>query len=165
MNKTPTKQALEKKSPFKICFKGTTTDELILNLRKHTTPVPFTLQSSHRDCRAQLSKKNLKISVKREGSTESQRSTSRLFNFSPGRLMSNRENSEKNNLKIRTSTCSPKKKAQFLQMLMVENNKKNKEKELKRTLESLKSKFDSKIQISPDSSNKKKTFYQLKDIL
>ena len=165
MSKTPTRQTQEKKSLFKPSFKGPTADELILNLRKHTTPVPFTLQTSHRDCRAQLSKKYLKILPKRDGSSESQRSTTRLFNFSPGRLISNREQSVRNSLKNSVSTSSPFKKAHLLQMLMVESNKKDKEKELKKILGSLKLKFDSKIQASPEPSSKKKTLYKIRDIL
>lgn len=164
MSRTPTKPRPVNKSPIKLCFHGLTPDELILNLRKHTIPAPFTLQSSHRNCRAQLEKKTLKILAKKEPSPESQNSTARLFSFSTNKLKTKRVSIGRTSIQGRPSSCSPIKTAKILQSLMAERSKAKKEKELKRIVAGLKSQCESKLQVSPRNICKKKVVYTLNDI-
>lgn len=115
-------------------------------MRKHTIPVPFSLKSSHRECREELSKKFPK-STKQIQSPNSQRTFSRLVNFSALKQTPKVSPSinEISTSKTRAFTPSPFKGIQFIQKSADELEKNEKRSQWKKIIATVKKNFDENV--------------------
>jgi hypothetical protein len=150
------------KSPFKLALNAVSTEEIILNLRKHTVPIPFALKSSHRECREEISKK-LPRFIKKECSPHSQKSFSRLINFSPLRNVG-KSATPASSFKKRDYTPSPFRITQVPGKNIDEKSRIKKQNQWKKIIATVKLNFDDALQVANHEKRKNKSRFTIEKI-
>ena len=140
------------------------TEDVILNTRKHTIPVPFIFQRSARGKKLEIdSLKGLKPSIVIE-SVGSPQKSARLMLLSPRRNNPRSPRLIKSAIKGRPTTCSPFKKVQFLGEANETKLSISKQKQWKKIFASIKTTLKNGIQPYFTNKAKKKFLHTINDI-